>query len=196
MTDTFGNAFYRLSRLLRGRRGTEWAMGTHQVGEPFYCIPSALGKEPYTPPMLNNAYLYKVVMMGGDLGNAPATSYEPNGNSLRQWAVCQPTMTLDGSNDWTVSWTPRARYNGDFASGYIPTLDSDTAGWSIDVLNGTTVQRTINVSLQQTGPWQTVYTAAMQTADGFTPGQSGITFNLYQLSASVGRGNIRSITTP
>ncbi len=196
MTDSLGNPFYRLSRLLRGRRGTEWAMGTHQIGEPFYAIPSALSKEPYTPPMLNNAYLYKVVMMGGDLGNAPATSYEPNGNSLRQWAVCHPSVTRDSSNDWTVSWVPRARYNGDWASGYIPTLDSDTAGWSIDVLRGTTVKRTIQVPLQQTGPWQTIYTAAMQAADGFSAGQSGIVFNIYQLSASVGRGTMRSITTP
>ena len=196
MTDSLGNPFYRLSRLLRGRRGTEWAMGTHQIGEPFYAIPSALSKEPYTPPMLNNPYLYKIVMMGGDLGNAPATSYEPNGNSLRQWAVCHPAVTRDSSNDWTVSWVPRARYNGDWASGYIPTLDSDTAGWSIDVLNGTTVKRTIQVPLQQTGPWQTVYTAAMQAADGFTAGQSGIIFNIYQLSSQVGRGTVRSITTP
>ena len=196
MTDSLGNPFYRLSRLLRGRKGTEWAMGTHQVGEPFYAIPSALSKEPYTPPMLNNAYLYKVVMMGGDLGNAPAVSYEPNGNSLRQWAVCHPAVSLDGSNDWTVSWTPRARYNGDFASGYIPTLDSDTAGWSIDVFNGATLKRTISVPLQQTAPWQSIYTAAMQAADGFSPGQSGITFNLYQLSSQVGRGTVRSITTP
>lgn len=196
MTDSLGNPFYRLSRLLRGRRGTEWAMGTHQGGEPFYAIPSALSKESYTPPMLNNAYLYKVVMMGGDLGNAPAISYEPNGNSLRQWAVCHPAVSLDASNNWTVSWVPRARYNGDWASGYIPTLDSDTAGWSIDVLSGTTVKRTIQVPLTQTAPWQSIYTAAMQSADGFTPGQSGIIFNLYQLSSQVGRGTVRSITTP
>jgi hypothetical protein len=196
MTDSLGNEFYRLSRLLRGRRGTEWAMGTHQVGESFYLVPSMLTKEPYTPTQLNNPTLYKVTMIGGDLGNAPAISYEPNGNSLRQWAVCHPAVSLDSSNDWTVSWVPRARYNGDWASGYIPTLDSDTAGWSIDVLSGTTVKRTIQVPLQQTGPWQSVYTAAMQSADGFAAGQSGIIFNIYQLSSSVGRGVLRSITTP
>lgn len=196
MTDSFGNPFYRLSRLLRGRRGTEWAMGTHQVGDPFYPIPSALSKEPYTPPMLNNAYLYKVVMMGGDLGSAPATSYEPNGNSLRQWAVAHLAATKDSANDWTISWVPRARYNGDFTSGYIPTLDNDTAGWSIDILSAGTVRRTINVPLQQAAPWQTVYTAAMQQADGFSPGSSGIGINCYQLSTSVGRGTVRSITTP
>jgi hypothetical protein len=95
-----------------------------------------------------------------------------------------------------VAWTPRARYNGDWTSGYIPTLDPDTAGWSIDVLTGATVKRTINVPLQTTAPWQTVYTAAMQSADGFTPGQSGIVFNIYQLSTQVGRGTVRSITTP
>ena len=195
MTDSLGNPFYRLSRLLRGRRGTEWAMGTHQVGEPFYAIPSALSKEPYTPPMLNNAYLYKVVMMGGDLGNAPAKSYEPSGASLMQWAPCEALTTVDTSGDWTISWVPRARYNGDFASGYIPYLDPDTTGWSIDILSGTTVVRTIQVPLSTTAPWQTVYTAAMQSADGFSAGQTGIAYNLYQLSQSVGRGAVTSGTT-
>ena len=188
ITDSLGNPFYRLSRLLRGRKGTEWAMSTHQVGEPFYAIPSALGKELYTPPMLNNAYLYKVVMMGGDLSNAPAKSYEPSGASVMQWAPCDVLTSKDGSGDWTVSWTPRARYNGDWASGYISNLDPDTTGWSIDIMSGTTVKRTIQVPLSQAGPWQTVYTAAMQSADGFSPGQTGIAFNLYQLSQSVGRG--------
>ncbi len=195
MTDSLGNPFYRLGRLLRGRRGTEWAMGTHQAGEPFYAIPSALSKEPYTPPMLNNAYLYKVVMMGGDLGNAPAKSYEPSGASLMQWAPCEALTTVDTSGDWTISWVPRARYNGDFASGYIPYLDPDTTGWSIDILSGTTVVRTIQVPLSTTAPWQTVYTAAMQSADGFSAGQTGIAYNLYQLSQSVGRGAVTSGTT-
>ena len=195
MTDSLGNPFYRLSRLLRGRKGTEWAMGTHQVGEPFFAIPSALSKEPYTPPMLNNAYLYKVVMMGGDLGNAPAKSYEPSGASMMQWAPCEVLTSKDASGDWTVSWVPRARYNGDWASGFISYLDSDTTGWSIDIMSGTTVKRTIAVPLTQTAPWQTVYTAAMQTADGFSAGQTGIAYNLYQLSQSVGRGYVASGTT-
>ena len=195
MTDSLGNPFYRLSRLLRGRKGTEWAMGTHQVGEPFFAIPSALSKEPYTPPMLNNAYLYKVVMMGGDLGNAPAKSYEPSGASMMQWAPCEVLTSLDGSGDWTVSWVPRARYNGDWASGFISYLDPDTTGWSIDIMSGTTVKRTIQVPLTTTGPWNTIYTAAMQSADGFSAGQTGIAYNLYQLSQSVGRGYVTSGTT-
>ena len=194
-TDSLGNPYYTLSRLLRGRRGTEWAMGSHQPGEKFYLIPGALQDQTYTAPQLNNPALYKVAMMGSDLGQLPATSYEPSGASLMQWAPCDVLTSKDASGDWTISWTPRARYNGDFASGFTPYLDPDTIGWSIDILSGTTVQRTIAVPLAQTAPWQTVYTAAMQSADGFSAGETGISFNLYQLSQSIGRGYPASGTT-
>src|SRR5215210_4117049 len=33
-----GTRRFRLSRLLRGRRGTEWAAGLHSAGEPFALI--------------------------------------------------------------------------------------------------------------------------------------------------------------
>ncbi len=34
-SETIGPGQFRLSRLLRGRRGTEWAMAGHAIGEPF-----------------------------------------------------------------------------------------------------------------------------------------------------------------
>lgn len=187
-TDSLGNPYYTLSRLLRGRRGTEWAMGSHQLGEKFYLIPGAMQDQTYTAPMLNNPALYKVAMMGSDLGQLLATSYEPSGASLMQWAPCDVRTSKDSAGDWTISWTPRARYNGDFASGFTPYLDPDTIGWSIDILNNGSVVRTIAVPLAQTAPWETVYTAAMQSDDGFSAGETGISFNLYQLSQSIGRG--------
>lgn len=194
-TDSFGNPYYMLSRLLRGRKGTEWAMGSHQQGESFYLVPGATSKITYAPELLNTPALYKVAMMGANLGNLPSKSYEPSGASLMQWAVAHPQVASDSSGDWTISWIPRSRYNGGMTSGYTATLDSDTVGWSIDVLSGMTVKRTINVPLSSTYPWQVVYTAAEQQSDGFSPGQSGTTFDIYQLSASVGRGYQRSITT-
>src|SRR3546814_12728529 len=36
--EQWGARHYRLSHLLRGRRGTEWAMAAHDIGEPFMLI--------------------------------------------------------------------------------------------------------------------------------------------------------------
>ena len=43
VAEPLGDRRFRLSRLLRGRRGTEWAATTHTVGEPFVLLdPAAL----------------------------------------------------------------------------------------------------------------------------------------------------------
>jgi len=36
--EPLGNGRFRLSHLLRGRSGTEWAIGTHQAGEVFAIV--------------------------------------------------------------------------------------------------------------------------------------------------------------
>ena len=36
--EPLGQGRFRLTRLLRGRAGTDWAMGTHAIGEPFAMI--------------------------------------------------------------------------------------------------------------------------------------------------------------
>ncbi|HUW85096.1 MAG TPA: phage tail protein [Phycisphaerae bacterium] len=196
-TDSLGNSYYALSRLLRGRRGTEWAMGNHAVNDSVVFFPSNLTEEPYTNAMLNVPRLYKVVFMGQSYASVPSQSYEPSGASLEPWAVCHAKAVLDNANqkDWVISWTPRSRTNGDWASGYIPTLDSDAAGWSIDVMSGTTVVRTVNLPVGSTPAyWTWTYTGAMQNADGFAAG-GPISLNLYPLSTAIGRGLVRSLTT-
>jgi hypothetical protein len=194
-TDSFGASYYTLSRLLRGRRGTGWAMGSHALNDQVVFILGALTEEPYTNAMLNNPRLYKVVMMGQSYAGVPAVSYEPSGASLTPWAVAHPQAVLGPDNEWTISWTPVARINGDFTSGYTPTLDSDAAGWSLDVLKNGSVVRTVNLPVGSTpSAWQWVYTGAMQNADGFAAG-SQISIVLYQLSSAIGRGIPRSFTT-
>jgi hypothetical protein len=194
-TDSFGNNYYTLSRLLRGRRGTGWAMGSHALNDQIVFILGNLTEEPYTNAMLNNPRLYKVVMMGQSYAGVPAVPYEPSGASLTPWAVAHPQAVLGSNGVWTISWTPVSRINGDFTSGYTPTLDSDAAGWSIDVLKGTTVVRTVNLPVGSTpSAWQWIYTGAMQNTDGFAAG-SAINMNIYQLSASIGRGIVRNFST-
>ena len=172
-------------------------MGSHALNDPCVFILNALTEETYTTAMLNNPRLYKVVMMGQSYAGIPAQSYEPSGASLTPWAVAQPQAVLDNANqkDWVISWTPVSRINGDFTSGYVPTLDSDAAGWSIDVLKAGKVVRTVNLPAGSTPSyWTWTYTGAMQNTDGFAAG-SAITISIYQLSSVVGRGIVRTLTT-
>lgn len=191
-TDVAGNAYYQLSRLLRGRRGTEWAMGSHAVGDSFVLL--QVNDETtvdYALSSLNNSAEFKVATVGQDISTVAQVAYAPSGIWYKPWAPANLTVSLDASNNWTVNFFARARLNGVWGSGVAPALDPDTTTWSIDVLSGSTVKRTVTGNL--TSP-SFMYTAAMQSADGFTPGAHGITFNVYQVG-TLGRGYVSTITT-
>ena len=192
MTDAQGNPYYQLSRLLRGRRGTESQMGTHTAGETFVLIQT--GDETaidYSLHDLNNAGEFKVATVGQNLSNINATSFAPAGLWFKPFSPSHALATVDGSSNWNVAFTPRARLNGFWGSGYAPTLDPDTQTWSADIYNGSTFKRTLTGALA-TPSLQ--YTAAMQSADGFTPGQHGIVINIYQVG-QLGRGYVNTVTT-
>lgn len=192
MVDAQGNSYYQLSRLLRGRRGTEWAMSSHQAGDTFVLIQAndetAID---YGLHDLNNSALFKIATVGQDISAIGATPFAPTGIWYKPWAPAHPRVAKDASNNWNLSFFARARLNGYWGSGVAPTLDTDTQTWSLDVLSGSTVKRTV------TGPLSSPafqYTAAMQTADGFAAGAHGITFTIYQVG-QLGRGYSNSVTT-
>ncbi len=192
LTDSNGNAYYQLSRLLRGRRGTEWAMGSHIAGETFTLI---LATDEtvidYGLHDLNNGAQFKIATVGQAITNINAMPFAPTGVWFKPFAPAHVRAALDSSSNWNISFFARARLNGWWGSGYAPSLDFDTQTWSLDILQGTTVKRTVSGSLSSPS-FQ--YTAAMQTVDGFTPGQPGIIFNLYQVG-QIGRGYLTTVTT-
>ncbi|MDE2467234.1 MAG: phage tail protein [Bradyrhizobium sp.] len=195
LVDGSGNSYYQLSRLLRGRRGTEWAMAGHAPNENFTLIsPTQETTIPYGLHDLNNAAEFKVATVGQSLSVVGEQSFAPTGIWFKPFSAVHFRYPLDSSGNWNLSFTPRARLNGWWGSGYSPSLDPDTQTWSLDVQDYYTGQivRTVGGSLSSPS-FQ--YTAAMQTADGFTPGQHGIIFNLYQVSSVIGRGYVNTVTT-
>ncbi|MHB0992629.1 MAG: phage tail protein, partial [Burkholderiales bacterium] len=192
MVDANGVSYYQISRLLRGRRGTEWAMGT-QVGQDAFTMISQIDDTavPYALTNLNNNAEFKIVTVGQDISTVNATNFAPTGVWYKPFSPVNLKATMDTGNNWNVSFTPRARLNGWWMSGVAPTLDPDTQSWSIDILSGTTVKRTVSGSLS-TPSFQ--YTAAMQTADGFADGQHGIIFHIFEVG-QLGRGTVGSITS-
>lgn len=193
MTDTSGTPYYQLSRLLRGRRGTEWAMASHIAGEQFTMIVDNEDVSvPYALTDLNASNQYKVASAIQDISQVVPQAFAPTGVWFKPWSVANPILTLDTSNNWNLIFTPRARLNGYLASGVVSSLDPDTQNFSIDIYNGTTLKRTVTGQLSSPS-FQ--YTAAMQSADGFSAGAHGIKFNIYQVGAQIGRGYVNTVTS-
>ena len=176
---------YRLSNLLRGRRGTEWAVNTHTVGERF--IPLPLGMSRVASTTYNVARIYRVTDISG---NVIATQYFTNLQiGMKPFSPSVITGTRDGSNNLTISCVRRSRVG----SAWGPTVDiplgEDTERFEVDIMSGVTVKRTLTFVGPFAGNPSVVYSAANQTSDGFTPGQL-ILVNIYQLSSLVGRGYV------
>jgi hypothetical protein len=173
---------YLLSGLLRGRRGTEWATGTHVAGDAFIVASTTTWQRPNPGSAeIGLARLYKAPPFGTQLSAADSQSFTNSAVGLEPYAPVDLAGARDGSNNLTITWHRRARYGYGALHTIVP-LGETTESYSVDVMSGASVVRTI-ASATQTA----AYTYAQQVNDfGFA--QSSVTVNVYQLSSVVGRG--------
>lgn len=179
---------YRLTRLLRGRRATEYAVGEHGTDEVFVLLePGYYRSLDYGGSDYNLTYYYKGVTSGQSVDDViPSQAFTNTLEKAKPRSPVQIQGARDVSNNLTVTFQRRIRgfYSG---FGALP-LDEPTEEYEIDILSGVTVVRTI-IATSETFS----YTAAQQTADGLTPGNP-VSGNIYQISSRVGRGHPGAFT--
>ena len=175
-------ATYELSRLLRGRRGTEWAMGSHAAGERFVLLGPEVLRSPVTLDTLGIPQTFKAVSSGTRVEDAPAVSFTPRGINLKPFAPVHVRGSRDASGNIAVSWVRRTRTGGGWTDGSDVPLAEESERYEIEILNGVTVVRTLTSAMPAVS-----YSAAEQTTDFGGP-QSSVSVRIYQLSAVVGRG--------
>lgn len=182
LTGTSGAAnTYTLSGLKRGRRGTEWAVGTHENGDILLLLSGANALELGTDD-IGDAVSFKAQTVGRDPDLAPAIDLAFSGATLKPYAPARVTWYFDGT-DLQGTIYRRTRVGGAWNGGSTIPLSENSEEYEVDIYNGATLKRTIAVS----GASTFTYTAAMASADGIalpTPP----TIEAYQLSDAVGRG--------
>lgn len=178
-----GDGTYTISRLLRGRKGTEWATGTHQVNDIFILL-SGSTLTRYNPgtDQIGVSALYKTPAIGSNLISASEESFTNQAVALKPYAPVHLSGKRDGSSNLSISWIRRSRIGGEWRDNVGVVVGEDSQSYEVDIMNGAVVVRT----LTSTTPTLT-YTAADQVTD-FGSAQASIDVNIYQLSATVGRG--------
>lgn len=175
---------YTLSRLLRGRRGTEGAMTGHVADETFVLL-SGAPFVPVTVADMGIERLYRITPTGGE--PSASVPFTIAGASARPFSPVHVAGSRAG-DDLTITWTRRSRIGTELPnSGDIP-LDEPTERYEIDILDGPNVVRTISV----TAPTAS-YTGAQQTTDFGAP-QPSINVRIYQIGQLVGRGTAAEAT--
>lgn len=175
---------YILSDLLRGRRGTEHAVGIHAPGDSvIFVSQTGVGSLDYGQADWNLQRLY----VGTNPVQLPTdkpifTAFISTGERLRPRAPMHGAGARDGSNNLMLTWVRRTRLFPP-PMGYGPApLGEVSESYEVDVMDGITVLRTIATTTPTAS-----YSAAQQTADGLTPGDP-VTVRVYQISATYGRG--------
>lgn len=180
---------YTLSRLLRGNRGTEWAMNGHAAGERCVLLrPEGIRRVSNENTDLGAARLYKGVTLGRAVSSADPEPFTNNGVGLKPFSPVTVRAARDGSGNIVFTVQRRTRFGVRMIGplGISVPLGEGTEDYEIDVYESgayATVVRTISVANGNTAS----YSEAEQTADGLTPGAIVYT-RTYQLSAVVGRG--------
>ncbi|OJF92800.1 baseplate multidomain protein megatron [Pararhizobium antarcticum] len=184
---------YRLTRLLRGQRGTEAAMGNPApAGARVVVLDSTLAPLPIAEADLGLPWNWRIGPAARAVSDASYTAlaFTPAGRGLVPFApvhVAQPWRTARSPGDLTLRWTRRSRaLVADAWEQVEVPLAEDLESYDVQILDGSAVKRTLTSTTTSV-----LYTAAQQTADWGAPlglGQT-LAIHIYQLSNRLGRGD-------
>jgi hypothetical protein len=189
---------YRLSRLLRGQRGTEGAMGAPAVaGSRVVALDETLAPVPISEAVLGLEANWRIGPASKPVSDRSyrALNFTPEGVGLRPFSVGhveQPWRKARVPGDLVISWTRRSRTLAadNWTAPEVP-LAEEAEAYEVEILDGAVVKRTLS-----TATTSVTYTAAQQIADWSALLETGdaLDVRVYQLSALVGRGAPKSVT--
>ncbi len=163
-----GPRTWRLSRLLRGRRGTEWAAGDHATGEGFVLIETAAVRAVELPAAAAAGATIRLLASGiGDVEPVLAER-EASSESVRPPPPVHVRAETDGAGGIALSWVRRSRAGWVWHSGADTPLGEESERYVV-TLSGAGFVRAAEVSVPAF-----VYDAAMRAEDGPGPVNAAI----------------------
>ncbi len=179
---------YELTGLLRGQAGSEHAMRAPlAAGAPFVLLDETMVRLPLTASDIDLELNWRYGPANRSVGDA---AYVPithafRGVGARPYAPAH-VRGQRVAGDLAISWIRRTRIGGDsWTVSEVPLSESDER-YEVDILDGTTVKRTI----ASTAPSAT-YTSAQQTLDFGSP-QAAVSVRVRQVGSNGRAGSARS----
>ncbi|MHA3977373.1 baseplate multidomain protein megatron [Halovulum sp. GXIMD14794] len=189
---------YRLTRLLRGQRGTEGAMGNPApAGARVVVLDDSLASLPIAEADLGIPWNWRIGPASRPVSDETyvAQAFTSEGVGLRPFSVAhveQPWRTPRPPGNLTIRWTRRSRaLAADTWGGLEVPLAEELEAYEVELLDGAAVKRVLSTTTTSA-----IYTTVQQTADWGAPLGPGDTLDvrIYQLSALVGRGAPKTVT--
>ncbi len=183
---------YRLTRLLRGQRGTEGTMGNPApAGARVVVLDDSLASLPIAEADLGIPWNWRIGPASRPVSDETyvTQAFTPEGAGLRPFSVAhveQPWRKPRSTGDVTIRWTRRSRaLAADSWGGLEVPMAEELEAYEVELLDGATVKRVLS-----TATTSAVYTAAEQTADWGAPLGPGdsLTVRIAQLGQLFGAG--------
>ena len=128
-----GPGRFRLSRLLRGRRGSEWAIAGHVIGEPFLLVDArALKAIPGQASAIGSMVTVTAYGPGND-GQEPVVTRMLQGDAARPLSPAQLRGALRPDGALELDWAYRSRRGFAWIDAVDVPVDADFAGYRISV---------------------------------------------------------------
>ncbi len=183
---------YRLSRLLRGQRGTEADMAAMvPTGARVVVLDAALAQLPVAEADVGLPWNWRVGPANRPVSDASYTAqaFTPRAMGLRPFSavhVEQPWQRARSPGNLTIRWVRRDRSLAadNWNAAEVPMSEASEA-WRVEVLDGPSVKRSLTAATTSA-----VYTAAQQTADWGAPLGPGASLNIRiaQIGQAYGAG--------
>lgn len=127
---------YTLTGLLRGRRGTEWAMTGHTTGERCVLLRTAgLLRVGYDAARIGIEAAYKGVTLGKLLSSANPETITDTGIALKPFAPVNLRQNTAIPGQVTITWDRRTRLSARWPSTMTPPLGEQSESYEVELLN-------------------------------------------------------------
>ncbi len=126
-----GGGVWRLSGWLRGRGGTEWAIGSHTANEPFVLIEDTLVQ--LDAAQIGDPATTRIVAVGlGDTAAVSVSISDP-GATLRPLSPVHGKAVRQADGTMALDWVRRARGAWRWLDGVDAPLNEEAERWEITV---------------------------------------------------------------
>jgi Putative phage tail protein len=185
---------FRLTGLLRGRRGTEKFCASHQLNERFVLLDPDLNVTD-TPPLssIGQMISYKATGPNESIGVALPQPIGFSARALRPLSPVHPKLEASTGN-WQISWVRRSRAGFVWLDGADAPLGEEAENYTIQIFSVSTSGSTLVRNQQVSGP-SFIYTAQDRALDR-TAHTGPWRVEIAQLNAVVGAGESLSFGLP
>lgn len=181
---------YKLTKLMRGRQGSEIYCASHVANELFVGLDNLIKIE-FNDADRGTTKKFKVVSIGAGLDSVVGKDVKIISNNTQMWNVYGTNGALQTDQSWKIQWRERARFDNQLRDYTTQNHDVDWAGYGIAILNPLTSDVVRKFTLTSDSY---VYTAAEQIQD-FGQLLGNVKITVMQMSSKFGSGYPLTINT-